>query len=197
MSDSLWPHGLQHTKLSCPSLSPWVCSNSCPLSQWCHPTTSSFVTRFSSCPQSFPASGSYPTSWLFVSGGQSIGASASASVLPMNIQGWFPLGLTGLFSLLSRWLQFYRWELEVNGTPVIVSEVSRNGRRWDIDSHLFILGLCCVACGVIVPLPGTEPVPSAVKAQSPNHWTTWEFLGYILNHKWYSFGDRLDGSVRR
>ena len=71
---------------------------SCPLSCWCHPTISSFVVPFS-CPQSFPAAGSFPTSWLFASGGQSIGASASASVLPMNIQGWFPLGLTGLISL--------------------------------------------------------------------------------------------------
>ena len=171
-------------------------SNPCPLSQWCHSIISSSVAPFSSCPQSFPASRSYPVSQLFTSGGQSIRASASASALPMNIQGWYPLGLTGLFSLLSRWLQFYRWEWQANGTLVIVSEVSRNGGRCDIDSHLFILGLCCVACGIIVPLPGTEPMPSAVKAQSPNHWTTREFLGYILNHKRYSFGDRLDGSVR-
>ena len=96
MSDSLQPHGLQHTKLLCPPLSPRVCSNSCPLSQWHHPTTSSSVTFFSSCPQSFPASGSFPTSQFFSSGGQSFGASVSASVLPMNIQGWFPLGLTGI-----------------------------------------------------------------------------------------------------
>ena len=101
MSDSLRPHGLQHTRLPCPALSPGVCSTSCPLSQWCHPTISSSVIPFSSCPQSFPASGSYPMSQLFASGGQSIGASASASVLPMNIQGWFPLGLTGLSSLLT------------------------------------------------------------------------------------------------
>ena len=66
---------------------------------------------------------------------------------------------------------------------MIVSEVNRNGRRWDIGSHLLILGLCCVACGIIVPLQGTEPVSSAVKAQSPNHWTTREFLGHLLNHK--------------
>ena len=94
MSDSLWPHGLQHTRLPCPSLSPRACSNSCQLSQWHHPTISSFVTPFSSCPQSFPASGSFPMSQLFTSSGQRIGA--SASVLPMNIQGWFPLVLTGL-----------------------------------------------------------------------------------------------------
>ena len=94
---TLWPHGLQHARLLCPSLFPGVCSGSCPLSRWCHSTTSSSVTLFSSCPQSFPASGSFPVSWLFVSGGQSTGA--SASVLPMNIQGWFPLRLTGLISL--------------------------------------------------------------------------------------------------
>ena len=100
--DSLWPHGLQHTRLPCPLLSPGVCSNSCPLSQWCHPTISSSVAPFSSCPQSFPESGSFPMSWLFESGSQIIGDSASASVLPMNIQDWFALGLTGLISLQSK-----------------------------------------------------------------------------------------------
>ena len=83
-------------------LSPGACSSSCPLSSWCNPTISSSVACFSSCPQSFPTSGSFPMSWLFTSGGQSIGASASASVLPKEIQGWFPLGLTGLISLLSK-----------------------------------------------------------------------------------------------
>ena len=102
VSDSLWPHGLQHTRLPCPLLSPGVCSNSCPLSWWCHPTISSSVTLFSSCPQSFPASGSFPMSPFFASGGQSIGASAAGSVLPMNIQDWFPLGLTGLLFLQSK-----------------------------------------------------------------------------------------------
>ena len=94
VSDSLWPHGLQHTMLPCCSPSPRACSNSCPLSQWCHPTiSSSLVPSPPAFLQSFPASGSFPMSQLFTSGGQSIGASASASVLPMNIQGWFPLGL--------------------------------------------------------------------------------------------------------
>ena len=92
----------QHARLCCPSLSPRVCSNPCPLSQWCHPTASSSVTLFSSCLPSFPASGSFPMSWLFAWGGQSVGASASASVLPVNIQGWFSLGLTGLISFSSR-----------------------------------------------------------------------------------------------
>ena len=89
VSSSLWPHGLQHARLPCVSLSPSVCSNSCLLSQWCHSTNPSSVAPFSSCLQSFPASGSFPMSWLFPSGGQSIWASASAPVLPMNIQGWF------------------------------------------------------------------------------------------------------------
>ena len=99
MSDSA---ALQHARLPCPSLSTRVCSNSCPFSQWCHPTISSSVVPFSSRLQSFPAARSFPVSQLFASGGQSIGASGSTSVLPMNIQDWFPLGLTGLISLLSK-----------------------------------------------------------------------------------------------
>ena len=97
-------YGLWHARLPCQSPSSEVCSNSYPLNQWCHPTISSSVIPFFSCLQSFPASGSCPMSRLFTSGGQIIGASASASVLPMNIQGWFPLGLTGFISLLSKGL---------------------------------------------------------------------------------------------
>ena len=102
MSSSLQTHELQHTKVPCPSLSPGVFSNSCPFSQWCHPTISSSADPFFSCPQSFTASGSFPVSQFFASDGQSIGA--SASVLPMNIQGWFPLVLTSLISLMSKGL---------------------------------------------------------------------------------------------
>ena len=102
MSDP-W-HGLQHAKLPCPLPTPRTCSNSFPLSQWCHPTISSSVVPFSSCLQSFPTSRSFPMSQFFTSGSQSIGALASASLLAMNIQGWFPLGLTGLVSLLSKGL---------------------------------------------------------------------------------------------
>ena len=94
MSNSLQPHGLQHARLPCPSLSPGARSNSCPLSRWCHPTLSSSVVPFSSCLQSFPASGSFPMSWLFASGGRSTETSASTSILIMNIQDLFPLGLT-------------------------------------------------------------------------------------------------------
>ena len=96
-----WHHGLQHTRFPCSSLSPRACSNSCPLSRWCHPTIWYSVVPFS-CFQSFPASGSFLMSWLFTSCGQSI--EASASVLPMNIQGWFSLGWTGLVSLQSKGL---------------------------------------------------------------------------------------------
>ena len=102
MSDSLWPHGLQHTRPPCPSPTPGVYSNSYPSSWWCHPTISSSVVPFSSCLQSCPASGSFPVSQFFASGSQSIGVSASASVLPMNIQDWFPLGWTGWISSLSK-----------------------------------------------------------------------------------------------
>ena len=101
MSDSLWPHGLHHARLPCPSPTPGVCSNSCLLSQWCHLTISSFIIPFS-CLQSFPASGPFPRSQFFASGGQSI--RASASVLPMNIQDWFLLGMTGLIFLQSEGL---------------------------------------------------------------------------------------------
>jgi len=104
MSNSLWPHEPQHARPPCPSPTPTAYSNSCPLSRWCHPTISSSVIPFSSRLQSFPASGSFPVSQFFASGDQSIGASALASVLPMNIQAWFSLGLTGLISLQSKGL---------------------------------------------------------------------------------------------
>ena len=111
VSDSLQPHGLQHASLPCPSPTPGACSDSCPLSWWCHPTISSSVVPFSYRLPCFLASGSFPMNQVFASGGQSIGASASASVLPMNIQGWLPLGLTGLISLqsegISSLLQFF------------------------------------------------------------------------------------------
>ena len=112
LSSSLWPHGLQHIRLPCPSLSPEICSNSCPLSQWWHPTVSCTVTPFSSCPQSLPAPGSFPMNRLFASGGKSIGVSTLALVLPMNIRDWSPLRLTHLI-LLSKGL------LRVFSSPTI------------------------------------------------------------------------------
>ena len=123
MSDSLRPHGLQHIRLPCVSPTPEACSNSCPSSRWCHPAISSSVFPFSSSLQSFPASRSFQMSQLFTSGGQSIRASALASVLPMNIQDWFPLGWTGLISLQSKGLskvlsnttvQKHQFQLRVN-----------------------------------------------------------------------------------
>ena len=104
VSDSLWPHELQHTRPPCPSPTPGVHPNICPSSQWCHPTISSSVVPFSSCPQSFLASGSSQMSQCYVTGGQSIGVSASTSVLPMNTQDWSPLGWTGWISLQSKGL---------------------------------------------------------------------------------------------
>ena len=104
VSDSLRPHGLQHARPPCPSPTPRVYPNSCPLSRWCHPTISSSVVPFSSRLQSFPALGSFPVSQFFASGGQSIGVSASTSVLPMKIQDWFPFGWSGLISLQSKGL---------------------------------------------------------------------------------------------
>ena len=105
ISDSLWPHGLQHTRLPCPLPTPRACSIPCPSCRWYHPTISSSVVPFSYCPQSFPASGSFSMSQFFASSGQSIGVSASASFLPVSIQDWFPLGLTGWISLQSKGLE--------------------------------------------------------------------------------------------
>ena len=104
MSDSLQPHKLQHARPPCPSPTPGIYSNSCPSSQWCHPANSSSVIPLSSCPQSLPSSGSFLMSQLFAWGGQSIGVSASAPVLPMNTQDWFPLGWTGWISFQSKGL---------------------------------------------------------------------------------------------
>ena len=114
MSDSLRPRGLQHTRPPCPSPAPRVYPNSYLLSQWCHPTISSSVGHFSSHLQYFPASGSFPMSQVFESGGQSTGVTASASVLPMNIQDWFPLGLTGFISLNSKGLRFNQGDPDSN-----------------------------------------------------------------------------------
>ena len=128
---TLRPHGLQHTRLPCSLLSPNSCwSNSCSLSRWCHPTISTSVVPFS-CPQSFPASGSFPMSQFFTSGGRSIGA--SASVLPMNIQCWFPLGLTGLISLLSQGSQ------ESSPTPQFTNSILQCSAYFMVQlSHMYM-----------------------------------------------------------
>ena len=146
MSDSLWPHRLQHGRLPCPSPTPGACSNTCPSSQWCHPTISSSFVLFSSCPQSFSASGSFLVSQFFTSDGQSIGASALASVL-MNIQGWFPLGLTGMISLLSkglsrvspsttiRKLHFFSTQSSLWSNSHILHDYWKNFDFWDLGSQ--------------------------------------------------------------
>ena len=118
MSYSLWPHGLQHARLPCPSVSLGLCLNSCPSSRWCHPTISSSVAPSTSCPQTFPASGSFPVSQLFASGGQSFGASSSASVIPMKNQGRFSLGLNGLFSFITLSILF--WPICENAVYLIL-----------------------------------------------------------------------------
>ena len=143
---TLQPCGLQHARLPCPSLSLGACSNSSPLSRWCHPTISSSAAPFSFCIKSFPASGSFPMSLLFASDGQSVGTSALASLLPMNIQGWFPLGLTGLIYLLSKGLsvvfsittvqkhQFFGTQLLYGPTVTSVHDYRKN-RSFDY-THL-------------------------------------------------------------
>ena len=144
VSDSLWPHGLQHTRAPCLSPTPRSYSNSCPLRRWCHPTISSSVVPFSSCLLSFPASGSFPMSRFFASCGQSIAVSASASALPMNIQDWFPLGLTDWISLQSKGL----WRVFSNTTiqkhQFLDAKLSLNHndsifpREWWVTSALLV-----------------------------------------------------------
>ena len=127
MSDSFRYHGLQHTRLLWPSLSPRVCSSSCPLNRWCYSTISSSAVLFSFCLQSSPASGSFPIIWLFTSGSQSIGALPSASVLPMSIRGWFPLGLTGSISLLLK-------EISAETTLLLLLLLSHFSHVWLCNS---------------------------------------------------------------
>ena len=133
VSDSLWPHRLQHTRLPCPSPTPGAYPNYCPLSRDCQPTISSSVVPFSSCLQSLPASVSFLRSQFFISSGQSIGAAASASVLPMNIQNWFPLGLTGLISLQSKGLSRVFSNTTIQKYQFFIASLS----LWS-NSHIYI-----------------------------------------------------------
>ena len=158
-------------RLPWPSLSPWVCSNSCPLSQWCHATISSSVAPFS-CPQSFPEPESFPMSRLFTSVCQIIGASASASVLPMNIQGWFPLGLTGLIALLSKELsrvfssttvqkhQFFCTQLSYHPTLTSVHDYWKNQALiiWTFVGRVMTLLFTMLSRFVIAFLPRSKHV---------------------------------------
>ena len=147
MSDSLWPHELQHTRLPCPSPTPGAHSNSCPSNQWCHPTISSSVIPFSSRLQSFLASGSFPMTQFFASGGQSIGAWTSASDLPVNIQDWFPLGLTGLISLQYKGLSRVFSSTSVQKRPFFGTQIFLYSKShihmWLLENHSFdYMDLC-------------------------------------------------------
>ena len=159
MSDSLWPHGLPHTRLLCPSLSPVVCSNSCPLSRWCYLTISSSAASFSFGLQSFPTSGSYPVSQFLASGGQSIRVSATASVLPVNTQGHFLLGLTALISLLSKGLVTVFSSATIQGHQLFGSHPS----FWP-SSHIptWLLGRPTPACHSFPECPVILSVPHPV-----------------------------------
>ena len=146
VSISLWHHGLQHARPPCPSPTPGACSNSCPSRQWCHPTLSSSVNPFSSHLQSFPASGYFPVSQFFISGGQNIGVSASASVLPMTIQDWFPLGWTGWISLQSKGLytatvqkhQFFVTQLSLYVRVQLSHPYITTGKTIALTRHTFV-----------------------------------------------------------
>ena len=187
VSDSLWPHGLQHTRLPCPSPTPRACSNSCPSSQWCHPTISSSVVCFSSCLQSCPASGSFLMSQPFKSGGQNIGVSVSASVLPMNIQGWFPLGLTGFIKGLSRvfsnttvqkQLQFKRYPIHIKYSSKHITVIYFSAQKKKI-----------IQTETVPPNPLTTNVGKGMERREPSYT-----VGGNVN--WYShYGERYGGSL--
>ena len=169
MSNSLQPHGLQHARLLCPSPTPEACSNLCP-SWWCHPTISSSVIPFSSCLQSFPSSGSFPISQFFTSGSQSFGASASASVLPMNIQDWFPLEWTGWISLQSKGFsgvfsnitvqkhQFFGAQLssQSNSHPYMTTGKTIALTRWTFVGKVMFLLLNMLSRLVVTFLPRSK-----------------------------------------
>ena len=154
MYDSLWPHGLQHARLPCPSPTPGAYSNSYPLSPWCCPTISSSVVPFSSHLQSFPVSGSFPMSKFFTSDGQSIGVSASVSVLPMNIQDWFPLGWTKVQGTLKSLLQHHSSKASIlwHSTFLIVQlshPYMTTGKtvaltRWTFVGEVICFLICCL-----------------------------------------------------
>ena len=168
MSDSLQLHGLQHARLPCSLPSAGACSNSCPSSWWCHPTILSTVVPFSSCLQSFPASRSFVMSWLFASGCQSIGTSASSSVLPMNIQDWFPLGLTDLISLQSKGSLNCESESEVaQSCPTLCNPVDCSPPGSSVRG---IFQARRVGCHFLLqgnlPDPGIEPRSPALQADT-------------------------------
>ena len=176
-----------HTRLPCPSLSSEICSNSCPLNRWCHSNISSSIASFSFCPQSFPASGAFPMNRLFTSGGQSVGPSASTSVFPMNIQGWFLLGLTSLIAFLSKGLsrvfssttvqkhQFFSTQPFLLYSSHIYTWLQE--KPYSKVSFYFYFWPSCTAHGILVPWPGIETTPPAVETWVLNRWTAREVSG--------------------
>ena len=170
MSDSLWSHGLQHTRLPRPLLSPKGCSGSCPLSWWCYLTISFSAVLFSFCFQFF-TSGSFPMSWLFTSGGQNIGASASASVFSMNIQGWFPLGLTGFISLLSK------------GLSRVFSSTAIQKHKWKLPSWFKpMLGTSTVLVLIILAKASLKTNPDSKEwdGASSSWWVERQFVSWRI-----------------
>ena len=161
MSGSLRPHEWQHARLPCPPSNPRICPNSCSSSQWCYPAISSFDFPFSSCSQSLPASESFPISQLFTWGGQNIGISALASVLPNNTQDWSPLEWTGCTSLQSKGL----------------SRVFSNTTYMPY----YCFWPCYMACGILVPWAGMEPEPPALEMLSLSYWTAGWWMCAQLN----------------
>ena len=194
MFNSLWLHNLQHTRLLCPSLYSRVFSSSWPLSRWYHTIISSSVAPFSSCPQFFPASESFPVNWFFRSDGKNMGASASSSVLPMNIQDWFPLGLTGLISLQSKGLSWdfssiTVWKHQFFSIQLFLWFLSHIG-TWLLEkTKLWLLDICwqydvfafLVLCLVSLSLSSKEQAPFNFMAAG----TIWSVLGAQENKIWH------------
>ena len=203
MSNSLLPHGLQHAGPPYPSPTPRASSNSYPLSRWCHPTITSSVVPFSSCLQSFPASGSFPMSQLLSSWGQSIGASASASVLSVNIQGWFPLGLTGLISSQSKGLSriFYSttiWKHQSFSTVFLMGQPSHRymttGKTIALTTWNLVSKMMSLESNYLGSNPGstsdwvaTLPSFSHLLNASTKSIQNIDLLRGINDHSWYSF----------
>ena len=181
--NSLWTHAQKHARLPCPSLSPGVCLNSCPSNWWCLPTVTSSVP-FSVCLHSFPASGSFPMSWFFASGGQSIGASASPSVLPMNIQGWFPLRLTGLISLLFKGL-----------SRVLSSTTIQKHQFYGAQPSLWFHSHICSSSSLVAKSCLTLATPWTIALQVPRS------VGFSRQECWSGFpfpspGDLPDPGIK-
>ena len=180
LSDSLWPHELQHARPPCPSPTPWVHSNSCPLSRWCHPATSSSVVPFSSCPQSLPASEYFPMSQLFAWGGQSIGVSTLASVLPKNTQDWSPLclDLLAVQGTLKSLLQHHssKASIQLWCSAFFIVQLSHpymtTGKTIALTRRTFVGKVISLLLNMLSRLVTTF-LPRKSQGWSPSEWTGW------------------------